>query len=86
MKTKLLTICLLLFTSQVFADDHEYENSDPSAPWNDPFMKDDFMAPWNDPFMKDDFMAPWNSIFSDEDATNEYLRDNGVDDESYYWD
>ena len=69
----LLTLLLAFSINLVFADDHEYEN-------------DNIFAPWNDPLQKDDIFAPWNNPIAGEDDTNEYMRDNGVDEESYYWD
>ena len=56
-----------------FADDDEFVNKDIFAPWNDTLQKDDIFAPWNDPI-------------ADKDDTNEYMRDNDVSDEDYYWD
>lgn len=64
---------------------NKYENTDITAPWNDPLKRDDFFAPWNDPLLKDDYTAPWNDPFSDPRDTNDYLHDQGVKDSDYYW-
>ena len=69
-----------------FGDDNKFENDNIFAPWNDPLQQDDIFAPWNDPLQQDDMFAPWNNIMSDQQDTNDYLRDSGVDDPDYYWD
>ncbi len=65
--------------------DSKFDNTDISAPWNDPIMQDDPLAPWNDPVYQDDPTAPWNDITAGQRDTNKYLRENGERDADYYW-
>jgi hypothetical protein len=65
--------------------DNKYDNSDISAPWNDPLKKDDMFAPWNDPLQKNDMFAPWNDPMSGQRETNRYLREQGESNSDYYW-
>jgi hypothetical protein len=39
------------------------QNTDPFAPWNDPFRRGDPLAPHNDPLKRDDPFAAWNQPF-----------------------
>ena len=83
----LLTLLILVSTTNLaFADGHGFDNKDIFAPWNEPLQKDDIFAPWNDPLQKDDIFAPWNDPIAGQNETNQYMRDNDVDDSNYYWD
>ena len=86
----IISFLFLFFLSvngvNAFGDDNKFENDNIFAPWNDPLQQDDIFAPWNDPLQQDDMFAPWNNILSNQQDTNDYLRDSGVDDADYYWD
>lgn len=53
----------------------KFKDSNPFAPYNNPYHKDDPFAPWNDPMKKDDPFACWNNPFGSghyEDEVKDY--------------
>lgn len=74
------------FTAQVAqaSGEIEFANTDPTAPWNNPSLKNNPNAPWNNPLKNLDGFAPWHDSSADRSSTNDYMQKHNISPE-FYW-
>lgn len=82
--TSFPTLCFAFESDDLTMGD-KFDNSSIFALWNNPIRQDDPFAPWNDDFRKDDMNAPWNRPFDREPETNQYMREQEIQNPDYYW-
>lgn len=73
------------FTSQMAqAQNVQFANTNPTAPWNNPSVKNNPNAPWNNRLKSLDGFAPWHDSSADRQITNAYMKKHNIP-QDFYW-
>lgn len=79
MRALTAAIAAVLLAGTAGANDDEFINTDPTAPWNDYLEKDNPDALHNDYLKRDDPDAPWNHLNPTESEVDDYYYEEDSD-------